>query len=121
MACRSRRAPPAPCGRRTREGDSRGSGTLRSPARTLLRPHQRVLLPAGAELDVALWGKIGQRQDRGVVGERLTIDASAAALDQAPGVALAGGEAGAVEKLDGREAARQIAPGDRDARQLIAG
>ena len=65
-------------------------------------------LPAGGQLDDAVGGEIGQGDEVRLAGEGDAVDTSPAALDEAPGRAVAGGEAGAVQELESRNTSLQL-------------
>src|SRR5262245_38312416 len=87
----------------------------------LSRADKGVLFLAGAELDVALARHLGEGEDDAVIFDRRAVDARAAAFDQAARLALAGGEAGAVQEVDRLEAAGEVGARYLDARQIVAG
>src|ERR1051326_5164440 len=80
------------------------------------RLDERVLLLAGAELDIALGGNVAAVQHRGIVAESLAVHARAAPLDQPARFALRTGKTAAVEQVDSGNAAAEIGAGDLDAR-----
>src|SRR6266576_852350 len=78
------------------------------PRLRLARPHQRVPLAAGAELDQTLLVEIGERNRLGFPFDDDVVDAGAAAFDQPPRLAVRGRKTGADEQLEGRNAALQL-------------
>src|SRR5690348_249866 len=80
----------------------RGPGRSRAEGGYVLyRLQQRMALLPRAQLDDALGGEIGEGDGLHLALDRAVVEAGAAALDEAPRLAVGGGEAGADEGLEG--------------------
>src|SRR5690606_11098182 len=96
---------------------SRGVTSKTSPDRSLNRPDEGVTLLAGGELDDAFGRHLVEGDGDGFVRNHDIVDPGAAAADQAPRLAVAGGEAGAPQQLEGGYAAFELAPRHLEGRQ----
>src|SRR5258708_37656804 len=67
------------------------------------RLQEGVALAPGAQLDDAVAGEVGERDELRLAGEHRIVDAAAAAFDQPARLAVRGGKAGAGEGLEGRQ------------------
>ena len=106
-------------GRRNLPLAGRGQGEGQSRATPSDRPHQRVALAAGRQLDDAVGAEVGEREAGAPRRSPAVVDAGAAAADEAARLAEARGEAGAVEQLRSPACpASSSARGDLDHRQI---
>src|SRR5690606_24911923 len=83
------------------------------------RLHQSVALLAGGELDAAVDVEIAEADAALLVVDGDVVDACAAALDEAARLAVALGEAGAAQQVEGRHAAAEFAAAHLDSRQAL--
>src|SRR5690242_946150 len=84
----------------------------------LRRMDDGVALLAGGELDHALSIQVGERDEARLVTDGRIVEAGAAALDQAPGLAVAGGKSTAREQLEHGDAAFQLVAWQVERRQV---